>query len=356
MVKSRLFIVSLFMALLLSACAGATSTSGSGMGYGISSTPAPTKAASTSSTQAPSTAPTQKAVIPSTGGIDWTQHGFGTLLDTQQITPGTASTVTAGPYTLQVPANAFTETVTLKVLQGNPADFQAKAPTGETPVLAFALSVTNTQGTFVTKFNSPITLTAKSSAITADSKYYNISPDGSYADNPSGLKVQAGQLTHPIAADSVAWVITAPSTTPTPSTMGGYGYSIGISNNPKLGAILVNGQGMTLYTFKKDTAGASNCNGACASLWPPLTVANGVTPTAAPGVTGKLGVITRPDGSQQVTYNGMPLYTFTGDKKAGDATGQGYLNVWYVVPASPSSSSGSGTSGGSSSTGGNGGY
>lgn len=184
--------------------------------------------------------------------------------------------------------------------------------------------------------------------------YYNISPDGSYADNPSGLKVQAGQLTHPIAADSVAWVITAPSASTTPASTGGY--SLQISNNPNLGKILVNAQGMTLYTLKKDTPGVSNCNGACASLWPPLTVANGVTPTAAPGVTGKLGVITRSDGSQQVTYNGMPLYTFTGDKRAGDTTGQGYLKVWYVVPASSTSSSGSGNSGGSSSTGGNGGY
>lgn len=382
MYKSKLFVLSLVLVMLLSACASATTGAGtSGTATAVlptqAETTAPTQAATTvptqvpttAATQAPTTAPTQAAtllptqaatpsisqtpVIPSTGGIDWTQHGFSTVLATQQITSGQAITVTAGPYSLQVPANAFTQTVTVEVLQGNPADFQTNAPSGETPVLAFALSVTDAQGAFIPKFNHPITLTVMSSSITADSKYYNIAPDGTYADNPTGLQVQAGQLTHPIGADSVAWVITAPSAssaaTPTPAAQGGY--SLQVSNNPSLGNILVNDQGMTLYTFKKDTAGVSNCNGGCATLWPPLTVANGATPTAAPGITGKLGVITRSDGSQQVTYNGMPLYTYAGDKKAGDTTGQGFGNLWYVVPANPSSSSGSG-----STSGGNGGY
>jgi predicted lipoprotein with Yx(FWY)xxD motif len=55
------------------------------------------------------------------------------------------------------------------------------------------------------------------------------------------------------------------------------------------------------------------------------------TPTAPDGVTGKLGTTTRTDGSLQVTYNDQPLYFFVGDTKAGDTTGQGVGNVWYVV-------------------------
>ena len=296
MVKSKLFIFSVLFAVLLSACAGSSASSGTG--YGKPYSPAQTQAPASGAAQAPGTAPTQTAVIPSTGGIDWTHHGFTTLMATKQITPGTATTVIAGPIIFQVPANAFTQPVTLKVLQGNPSDFQSKAPSGETAVLAFALSVTNAQGAFVAKFNNPITLTVKSDSITADSKYYNISPDGSFAPNPTGMKVQGGQLSHPIAADSVAWVITTPSTQPTHPPIGGSGYLVETSDNPTLGTILVNGQGMTLYTFKKDTGGVSSCNGGCASLWPPLTVAKGATPTAAQGITGKLGVITRSDGSQ----------------------------------------------------------
>ena len=279
MYKSKLFVISLVLVMLLSACASATTGSTSGTATAVvptqAATIAPTQVpttvatqvATTAPTQAPTTAPTQAAtaspsqtpVLPSTGGIDWTQYGFTTQLASQQITPGTATTVTAGPYSLQVPADAFTQTVTLEVLQGNPSDFQANAPTGETAVLAFALSATTAQGGFVAKFNSPITLTVTDSTITAGSKYYNISPGGAYAPNPTGLQVQAGKLTHPIGADSVAWVITSPSSssgaTPTPASQGGY--SLQVSNNPSLGNILVSNQGMTLYTFKRIRPGSA---------------------------------------------------------------------------------------------------
>jgi predicted lipoprotein with Yx(FWY)xxD motif len=96
-----------------------------------------------------------------------------------------------------------------------------------------------------------------------------------------------------------------------------------------LGTILVDSNGMTLYEFKKDTPGVSNCEGACASLWPPLTVT--VTPTETSDIPGMLATITRSDGSKQVTYEGMPLYTFASDKAPGDTSGQGYNNLWYVV-------------------------
>jgi predicted lipoprotein with Yx(FWY)xxD motif len=97
--------------------------------------------------------------------------------------------------------------------------------------------------------------------------------------------------------------------------------------------ILVAGSnGMTVYTFTSDTAdsGKSACTGGCLTKWPALTVAAGATPTAGDGVTGKLGTITRTDdGSLQVTYNGLPLYFYQGDKAAGDTNGS-YPN-WNLV-------------------------
>ena len=76
----------------------------------------------------------------------------------------------------------------------------------------------------------------------------------------------------------------------------------------------------TLYTFSKDTAGKSNCSGACAKNWPPAT--------SAPGLdSGKITKIKRSDGSSQVALDGHPLYRYVGDKKPGDANGNG-LNVF----------------------------
>ena len=86
--------------------------------------------------------------------------------------------------------------------------------------------------------------------------------------------------------------------------------------------VVTNAKGFTLYSFAPDTATKSNCNGACAQIWPPVTGAA----TAGPGVTGKLGTITRSDGSTQATYDGHPLYTYAADTAPGQATGNG-VNV-----------------------------
>lgn len=111
--------------------------------------------------------------------------------------------------------------------------------------------------------------------------------------------------------------------------------------------VLTNAQGFTLYWFGPDTMTTSNCNGSCASFWPPVKG----PATAGAGVTGKLGTITRSDGSVQATYNGHPLYTYRGDTAPGTNKGNG-LNiqggVWHEVttsgaaPAPTSSSSGGG--------------
>jgi predicted lipoprotein with Yx(FWY)xxD motif len=97
--------------------------------------------------------------------------------------------------------------------------------------------------------------------------------------------------------------------------------------------VLTNAQGFTLYWFAPDTSTTSNCNGSCATFWPPLKG----PATAGPGVTGKLATITRADGSTQATYNGHPLYTYKGDTAPGQDKGNG-LNLsgglWHDVTAS----------------------
>jgi predicted lipoprotein with Yx(FWY)xxD motif len=104
---------------------------------------------------------------------------------------------------------------------------------------------------------------------------------------------------------------------------------IGTKNTSALGNFLVDDKGMTLYTFKNDTSGVSNCNGGCATAWPPLSAQ--ASPTAGTGVMGTFALIKRSDGTMQVTYNGMPLYYFSGDKAAGDTNGQGVAGVWAVA-------------------------
>jgi predicted lipoprotein with Yx(FWY)xxD motif len=97
--------------------------------------------------------------------------------------------------------------------------------------------------------------------------------------------------------------------------------------------ILVAGSnGMTVYTFSNDTAGngSSACTGGCHTKWPALTVPAGSAPIAGTGVSGKLGTITRSDdGTLQVTYNGLPLYFYSGDTAPGDTNGS-YPN-WNLV-------------------------
>ncbi len=96
------------------------------------------------------------------------------------------------------------------------------------------------------------------------------------------------------------------------------------------GTILVAASSMmTVYTFSSDSPGVSACKGGCATIWPPLTVPSGQTPTGGPGVTGALATITRDDGSLQITYKGLPLYFFHNDKKSGDTLG--HYPSWNLV-------------------------
>ena len=119
----------------------------------------------------------------------------------------------------------------------------------------------------------------------------------------------------------------APASASMPATADATTLALAMADS-SLGSILVDGKGMTLYLFTKDTTNTSNCTGQCLVAWPRLIG----KPTAGKGVDdSKLGSFTRTDGSTQATYNGWPLYYWQKDTKPGDVTGQDVNNVWFVL-------------------------
>ena len=127
---------------------------------------------------------------------------------------------------------------------------------------------------------------------------------------------------------------------PGASSAGGEVYEVTVANG-SVGAYLAGEDGKTLYTFKPDSANTSTCVDACAGKWPPFVVESDDTLKAGTGVTGALTVFARSDGSMQAAYNGAPLYYFQGDVKAGDTTGQGVGDKWFVAtPAGAAPASG----------------
>ena len=93
--------------------------------------------------------------------------------------------------------------------------------------------------------------------------------------------------------------------------------------------VLTNSAGMTLYYFTPDSATAVACKAACITVWPPLLAGSGA-PTSSSGLPGTLAVLNS-DNGRQVTYNGHPLYLFSGDSKPGDAKGEGLQGKWFVA-------------------------
>ena len=108
-------------------------------------------------------------------------------------------------------------------------------------------------------------------------------------------------------------------------------YTVNLADSP-WGQIMVGSEGLTLYTFDRDTLDTSNCYDRCATAWPPLLVDSADALTADESIPGEWGTTTRTDGTLQVTYNGQPLYYWQNDKAPGDVLGEGVGNVWWVVP------------------------
>ncbi|HEY3724071.1 MAG TPA: hypothetical protein VGN59_12030 [Acidimicrobiia bacterium] len=143
---------------------------------------------------------------------------------------------------------------------------------------------------------------------------------------------------------------TATQSTQPPKTGSGKPATVGVTST-SLGSALVDAQGRTLYLFKKDSGTTSTCTGACAASWPPLIAAG--APKVGSGAKASLvGTTTRPDGTTQVTYNGHPVYTFSGDQSPGDTNGQGVVAfgaAWFAVSPSGNQVSGSASSSGTAS-------
>jgi predicted lipoprotein with Yx(FWY)xxD motif len=143
------------------------------------------------------------------------------------------------------------------------------------------------------------------------------SSSGSGGAYGSGGESTKAASTKPAAAEGTAAVVTAASA-------------------PKLGRIIVDSKGFTLYDFHKDKGTTSSCYGGCAQVWPPLLTEG--DPQAGEGaMASKLGTTERKDGTTQVTYAGHPLYTFVEDKKPGDAKGNDFTSFggeWYALQPS----------------------
>jgi len=125
------------------------------------------------------------------------------------------------------------------------------------------------------------------------------------------------------------------SSSPPPSPAA-TGTTIAVASNSKLGQILVDGAGKTVYLFVADSGSSSTCYTTCAQIWPPVLTSG--PPHAGTGASASLlGTTTRTDGKTEVTYAGHPLYYFVQDKQPGDATGQGvngFGGLWWVLSPS----------------------
>lgn len=106
-----------------------------------------------------------------------------------------------------------------------------------------------------------------------------------------------------------------------------------VADAPGVGPVLVDAQGFTVYDFHKDKGPVSSCYGGCAKVWPPVLTEG--DPQVGEGATiALLGVTARKDGSKQVVYAGHPLYTYSGDKKPGQANGNdidSFGAEWYAL-------------------------
>jgi predicted lipoprotein with Yx(FWY)xxD motif len=116
----------------------------------------------------------------------------------------------------------------------------------------------------------------------------------------------------------------------TPTTIAAEDNAVSIGETD-LGQVLVDADGRTLYAFLADAPGTSNCNGPCATNWPPLLV----DPNFAVGLSDAgFGTTARQDGTTQLTIDQRPLYRFAGDQQPGDTNGQGSNGKWFVVDSS----------------------
>ena len=155
----------------------------------------------------------------------------------------------------------------------------------------------------------------------------------------SACSSAGGASTAPSVAPAATQAVTAaPTSASSPAASAGGVYTVTVATGA-VGTFLTGEDGKTLYTFASDSANKTACTGACATTWPPFVLDTGESVKGGDGVTGTLATFARPDGKMQVTYDGIPLYYYSGDTKTGDTMGQGLFGKWFV--ASPTGTLGS---------------
>lgn len=165
-------------------------------------------------------------------------------------------------------------------------------------------------------------------------------PTGSAGHRRSwmGLVLAAGLVAGACSASATQAPATPSTGVAAASSQPAAAASLGTATAGGLGPFLTGAGGRTLYILTKDSPGTSTCTGGCAGAWPPFTVSGGTAPGAGPGVTGTVATLTRSDGGTQVTYDGMPLYYYSGDNGAGQTNGHGVQGVWFVALAAGNAS------------------
>lgn len=226
-----------------------------------------------------------------------------------------------------VSTSAFNQGTTTPAISGSPSPSSALASPSAASTGTAAVPVTGATGT--PSFNST-PMTGTGTPMMTGTMGASLCP--TTTGTPAVTATSSYGSTTPAASPSV------PMTTPTPPTGPA---ELDLCNNTTLGDYLVDGKGMTLYIFMKDTQNSttSACTDTCAAIWPPFltkgdpTIGQFNQPTnGGQGIQqSMIGTITRADGSTQVTYNGWPLYYFNQDKNPGDVGGEGMFNQWYVI-------------------------
>jgi predicted lipoprotein with Yx(FWY)xxD motif len=137
------------------------------------------------------------------------------------------------------------------------------------------------------------------------------------------------------------------------TSSGTSGMTVAMKHVGGVGNVLVDSKGDALYSPEQEANGIILCKGSCTSIWVPLTLSAGAKPTGAGQVNTSLGTVHRPDGSEQVTFQGKPLYTFVQDTSPGMVTGNGVQDQfggqqfnWHVAAVGAATSSSTGTSSG----------
>jgi predicted lipoprotein with Yx(FWY)xxD motif len=147
------------------------------------------------------------------------------------------------------------------------------------------------------------------------------------------LAACTGESGTPPAADTSTSLSTTPSEATPSESQATTTTTVALSTAQVagVGTVLVEQNGRTVYLFTNDTGSKSTCTGTCASTWTPLTSDGRATTTGQ--ANGTIGTAKGSDGEQQVTYDGHPLYLYSGDNGPGQANGQGIGGVWFAVTA-----------------------